>query len=99
MAIISRNTKRNFCKKRKTSYLCSPDFSESVTGEMLEWLKRHAWKACKPQKGFRSSNLRLSANNCLNIKQTAKQQQQCVPNKKNTIAALFCTYLHNVAQI
>ena len=61
MAIISRNTKRNFCKKRKTSYLCSPDFSESVTGEMLEWLKRHAWKACILQKGIPSSNLGLSA--------------------------------------
>ncbi len=30
-------------------------------GEMLEWLKRHAWKACKLQKGFRGSNPRLSA--------------------------------------
>ena len=30
-------------------------------GKMLEWLKRHAWKACKPQKGFRGSNPRLSA--------------------------------------
>ena len=29
---------------------------------MLEWLKRHAWKACKLQKGFRGSNPRLSAN-------------------------------------
>ena len=28
---------------------------------MLEWLKRHAWKACKLQKGFRGSNPRLSA--------------------------------------
>ena len=28
---------------------------------MLEWLKRHAWKACKPLKGFTSSNLVLSA--------------------------------------
>ena len=28
---------------------------------MLEWLKRHAWKACKPLKGFGSSNLPLSA--------------------------------------
>ena len=32
-----------------------------VTGEMLEWLKRHAWKACKLPKGFPSSNLGLSA--------------------------------------
>ena len=30
-------------------------------GEMLEWLKRHAWKACKRQKCFRGSNPRLSA--------------------------------------
>ena len=34
----------------------------STIGEMLEWLKRHAWKACVPQKGIRSSNLLLSAN-------------------------------------
>ena len=33
----------------------------SREGEMLEWLKRHAWKACKLQKGFRGSNPRLSA--------------------------------------
>ena len=28
---------------------------------MLEWLKRHAWKACVPPKGIASSNLALSA--------------------------------------
>ena len=28
---------------------------------MLEWLKRHAWKACIPLKGIMSSNLVLSA--------------------------------------
>ena len=41
-------------------------------GKMLEWLKRHAWKACKPQKGFRGSNPRLSAkgtNDCIPVKQ------------------------------
>ena len=32
-------------------------------GEMLEWLKRHAWKACKPLKGFAGSNPALSAKN------------------------------------
>ncbi len=31
-------------------------------GEMLEWLKRHAWKACKRQKRFLGSNPCLSAN-------------------------------------
>ena len=30
-------------------------------GEVLEWLKRHAWKACILQKGIRGSNPRLSA--------------------------------------
>ena len=30
-------------------------------GEVLEWLKRHAWKACIPLKGIESSNLFLSA--------------------------------------
>ena len=28
---------------------------------MLEWLKRHAWKACNHQKWFPSSNLGHSA--------------------------------------
>lgn len=30
-------------------------------GKVLEWLKRHAWKACIPLKGIESSNLFLSA--------------------------------------
>ena len=29
---------------------------------MLEWLKRHAWKACNRQKRFGGSNPPLSAN-------------------------------------
>ena len=32
-----------------------------LSGEVLEWLKRLAWKACKPQKGFAGSNPALSA--------------------------------------
>ena len=28
------------------AYLCTP------LGEMLEWLKRHAWKVCVPVKGY-----------------------------------------------
>ena len=32
---------------------------------MLEWLKRHAWKACNRQKRFGSSNLPHSAINTL----------------------------------
>ena len=36
--------------------------SESPTkGEVLEWLKRHAWKVCKRQKRFAGSNPALSA--------------------------------------
>ncbi len=35
-------------------------------GEVLEWLKRHAWKACIPLKGITSSNLVLSAISAVN---------------------------------
>ncbi|GEM_PF-1281112 len=31
-------------------------------GEMAEWLKAHAWKACMLQKGIEGSNPSLSAN-------------------------------------
>ena len=40
----------------KTSFTFAPR-----KGEVLEWLKRHAWKACIPQKGIRGSNPCLSA--------------------------------------
>ena len=33
----------------------------SETGKVLEWLKRHAWKACIPLKGIGGSNPPLSA--------------------------------------
>ena len=41
-------------------------FSKSVSradafGKVLEWLKRHAWKACIRQKRIRGSNPLLSA--------------------------------------
>ena len=42
---------------RRISIILQPN----CKGEMLEWLKRHAWKACIPQKGIPSSNLGLSA--------------------------------------
>src|ERR1039457_2650447 len=35
-------------------------YSPHYRGEMAEWLKAHAWKACIPQ-GIQSSNLCLSA--------------------------------------
>ena len=39
-------------------YLCRPI---PFRGEMLEWFKRHAWKACVLQKGTGGSNPFLSA--------------------------------------
>ena len=36
---------------------------KTEAGKMLEWLKRHAWKACKRLKRFTGSNPVLSANN------------------------------------
>ena len=42
---------------------------------MLEWLKRHAWKACIPQKGIPSSNLGHSAKI---DKQQKSRKQNCL---------------------
>ena len=36
-------------------------FDGCIVGEMLEWLKRHAWKACIRQKCIAGSNPALSA--------------------------------------
>ena len=33
-----------------------PFLKEASIGEMLEWLKRHAWKACNRLKRFGGSN-------------------------------------------
>ena len=33
-----------------------PFLKEASIGEMLEWLKRHAWKACNRQNRFGGSN-------------------------------------------
>ena len=38
-----------------------PISEKASIGEMLEWLKRHAWKACIPLKGIGGSNPPLSA--------------------------------------
>ena len=46
-------------KKKKNTFVA--ENAENTEGEMLEWVKRHAWKACIPQKGIRGSNPRLSA--------------------------------------
>ena len=48
---------------RGSHFFCNlqPFLKEASIGEMLEWLKRHAWKACIRQKRIRGSNPRLSA--------------------------------------
>ena len=40
-------------------YLCT----RLTQGEVLEWLKRHAWKACSRQNWLAGSNPVLSASN------------------------------------
>ena len=46
-------------KKKKNTFVA--ENAENMQGEMLEWLKRHAWKACIRQECIRGSNPRLSA--------------------------------------
>ncbi len=47
-------------------YFCTRKTQNSTRGEMLEWLKRHAWKACNRQNWFPGSNPGLSADGVLN---------------------------------
>ncbi len=54
----------NDCGNRNNFITFAPEFRKvgaKRIGKVLEWLKRHAWKACKPQKGFAGSNPVLSA--------------------------------------
>ena len=65
---------------------CFPPFNRKYFfGEMLEWLKRHAWKACIRQKRIRGSNPRLSAQVKINeTKETLiTQQYQKINQLKN----------------
>ena len=48
-------------KKKKHTFVA--ENAENTEGEMLEWLKRHAWKACIRQKCIAGSNPALSAGN------------------------------------
>ena len=58
-------------------------------GVMLEWLKRHAWKACIRQKRIGGSNPPLSATNAEN-QQIAKQTPSFTPkNVKSGVFVLF----------
>ena len=44
-----------------------PFLKEASIGEMLEWLKRHAWKACIRQKRIGGSNPPYSAKKPLQV--------------------------------
>ena len=47
-----------FSSEQCLSLHCFP--AKKNQGEVLEWLKRHAWKVCKRQKRFAGSNQRAS---------------------------------------
>ena len=51
-------------KKKKDTFVA--ENAGNPLGEMLEWLKRHAWKACIRQKRIGGSNPPLSAINIEN---------------------------------
>ena len=58
-----------------------------LTGEMAEWLKAHAWKACIPQ-GIQGSNPCLSAN------YPSKGVQQDPINNNNLLKIMkFLSYI------
>ena len=61
-------------------------------GKMLEWLKRHAWKACKRPKCFRGSNPRLSADFLEDI--ICKQMKHLIANFAIITLILFsCSFV------
>ena len=74
-------------KKKKNTFVA--ENAENMQGEMLEWLKRHAWKACIRQKRIRGSNPRLSAINAEN-QQIAKQTPNFTP--KNVKLGVFILF-------
>ena len=51
----------SMCKNISYFALVLKKKAAACFGEMLEWLKRHAWKACKLLKGFAGSNPAFSA--------------------------------------
>ena len=59
--------------KKKNTFVA--ENAENTEGEMLEWLKRHAWKACIRQKCIAGSNPALSAVVMENVK-AGKQLKQ-----------------------
>ena len=61
--LSTKKNKGKICKYRLLSVPLHPLFDRKAEGEMLEWLKRHAWKACIRQKRIGGSNPPLSAQN------------------------------------
>ena len=59
--LSTKKNKGKICKYRLLSVPLHPLFDRKAEGEMLEWLKRHAWKACIRQKRIGGSNPPLSA--------------------------------------
>ena len=62
--------------EKKKKYTLVAENAGNPLGEMLEWLKRHAWKACIRQKCIRGSNPRLSA------KQKLKREVNTINNNQ-----------------
>mgnify|MGYP007077362270 CR=1 FL=1 len=60
-------------RKKKDTFVA--ENAGKPLGEMLEWLKRHAWKACIRQKCIAGSNPALSAVVMENVK-AGKQLKQ-----------------------
>ena len=67
-------------KKKKDTFVA--ENAGNPLGEMLEWLKRHAWKACIRQKCIRGSNPRLSAEQKLKLEVNTINNNQLI-NLKN----------------
>ena len=55
--------KQNIFQYHSCKYSIFHVILHSFFGKVLEWLKRHAWKACIPLKGIAGSNPVLSAKN------------------------------------
>ena len=76
-------------EKRLQTALESTVSLKKKKGKVLEWLKRHAWKACIRQKRIGGSNPPLSATNAEN-QQIAKQTPSFAPkNVKSGVFVLF----------
>ncbi len=62
---IQRKALTSRCENRNRRISAANRSDRSNSGVMLEWLKRHAWKACIRQKRIGGSNPPHSARNTL----------------------------------